>query len=409
MLRLLLILTVALGVASTVVAGENPDIGIALHVQPVGEDCDTHGVSDCFEIVTQWMSTGESLDFFVFVCGHGWTPGSEGFMSARYGLVWPEEWLFVAWRTCVTFPHGTTNGTIAHPGDCVYQEFLACQPALGQPVPVGILTLLPMSPGAVAVIPHGETCTAEVGDCMMGIDVVLPTPLGNGRAGWATVGMLDPGCNPCPCVGEPCYTSLGENPDAAIALHCQEPGGSCDDHGILDCFSIVTAASGTFLDFYVFVCGQGWNPASHGFRTAQYSLAWTENLNFIDWQSCADYTYGAIHQEGDGVYQGWYDCIGPVGPVAAGILSLFATGPGRVSVFEHPVAGWAGVGDCIGGANIVYPLSAHGNGRAGWVDVNMVEGVGCNPCPCVGPPCYSTTAVPEKDGDTWSHVKSLFR
>ena len=307
MYRSLLILVLVLGIAPAVFAGENPDVAIALHVQEPGGDCINHPVYDCYQIVTNWLGPGQTLDFYVFVCGHGWSPGSQGFRTARYGLLWPEDWAFVSWRTCVTFPDGETHGTIAQPGDCVYQEFLECQPPLGAPVAVGILTLLPTSPGAVSVIPHGETCTAEVGDCFWDVDLVLPTPMGNGRAGRVGVGLPGAGCNPCPCVGDPCYTSLGENPDGAIALHGELPGFVCQDHPVYDCFQIVTAISGTVLDFFVFVCGQGWNPESHGFQSAHYGLAWTENLSFVSWVPCADYTYGTIQQEGDGVYQLWYD------------------------------------------------------------------------------------------------------
>jgi hypothetical protein len=246
---------------------------------------------------------------------------------------------------------------------------------------------------------------------MGGIDVVLPTPMGNGRAGWVAVALPEDGCNPCPCVGDPCYTSLGENPDGGIALHAEVPGFTCTDHPVFDCFQIVTAYVGEVVDVFVFICGHGWNPDSHGFQTAYYSLAWTENLSFLNWVPCADYTYGTISQMGDGVYQVWYRCNPPAGhPVAAGILTLAAGGPGRVSVFEHPGCRCAGIGDCVGGANIVYPPDAFGNGRAGWVDVNTMDAFGCNPCPCVGPPCYPATAVERgEESDSWSEIKLLFR
>lgn len=96
-------------------------------------------------------------------------------------------------------------GAIQDPGDYLGQHWEQCVPPSGWPVTVGILTLLPTSPGQVRVITHGGINVARVDDCHGRFDVILPCNVGNGRAGWVSIAIRDPGCNPCPCVGPPCY------------------------------------------------------------------------------------------------------------------------------------------------------------------------------------------------------------
>ena len=89
----------------------------------------------------------------------------------------------------------------------------------------------------------------------------------------------------------------------------------------------------------------------------------------------------------------------------AGILHLNATGSGSIEVIVHGESGTAEVGDCHGETDIVLPCDI-GNGRAGWVTVRGAD-TGCNPCPCVGPPCYPDPSADESG--TWGAIKAMFR
>jgi hypothetical protein len=201
MVRIALIFGFVIGLATTVAAGVNPEIAIALHIDEESLDCDTFWLPDCFAIQTSSLNAGRVIQIDVVICGHGWT--GDGFMGAWYGLTWPEEWgPALGWLSCAPM----TVGTIESPGDYVEQHWPSCIPPVGWPELSGVLTLHAITPGQVLVTIHGERGTAGVDDCHAGFDLVLPCGIGNGRAGWVTVGPgPDAGCNPCPCVGPPCY------------------------------------------------------------------------------------------------------------------------------------------------------------------------------------------------------------
>jgi hypothetical protein len=180
-------------------AGDNPDVAIAVHVDDFDYTCDTFWLPDCFAIQTFYPEMNRTIYFYVLVCGHGWT--GYGYLGLWYGLTWPADWQFVNWLSCAQL----TIGSIEQPGDWVEQWWEVCIPPLGKPEIAGILGLIPTSPGQVKVIEHAMNGTAQVFDCYGEFDIVLPCEVGNGRAGWATVVGPDLGCNPCPCVGPPCY------------------------------------------------------------------------------------------------------------------------------------------------------------------------------------------------------------
>jgi hypothetical protein len=205
MSKLLAVLAFILWFSATASAGDNPEIAIALHIQDYYEPCGTFRLPDCFAIQTQHPAPGE-IFVYVLICGHGWT--GRGFMAARYGITWPAEWgPALGWWSCSDM----VIGSIHEPGDYVDQFWHVCQEPRGFPELAGILQLEAPSPGRVEVIVHGESGTAEVGDCYAGTDIVLPCDLGNGRAGWVTVIGRIPGCNPCPCVGPPCHLPPSAN------------------------------------------------------------------------------------------------------------------------------------------------------------------------------------------------------
>jgi hypothetical protein len=197
--KTILVLALVLGLASSV-AAEKRDYSIALHVQDYYMDCETR-LDNCWAINTYFPTMEIELYIYVMICGHGWAPGSDGFTAASYGITWPQGWTFLNWTACADW----TVGTIQNPGDCVQQHWLTCVPPSGWPVTVGILQLIPTSPGQVLITTHSTLGQARVDDCHGTSDVVLPCNIGNGRAGWVTIVGPDAGCNPCPCVGPPCY------------------------------------------------------------------------------------------------------------------------------------------------------------------------------------------------------------
>ncbi len=186
--------------ASGAVDAQQRDYAIAVHIQDYYMDCQTH-LGDCWAIDTWRLEAGMEVHIYVMVCGHGWGPGSDGFTAAWYGLDWPTDWTFISWVSCADW----AVGTIGLPGDHVEQHWNQCVPPSGWPVTVGILTLVPTSPGQVKVIIHSGIGFARVDDCHGTFETILPCNIGNGRAGWVSIGIREPGCNPCPCVGSPCY------------------------------------------------------------------------------------------------------------------------------------------------------------------------------------------------------------
>jgi hypothetical protein len=200
--------------------------------------------------------------------------------------------------------------------------------------------------------------------------------------------------------------SAGDNLEIAIALHAQGYYEPCGIFQLPDCFAIQTEHWMPGQIFvYVLICGHGWT--GDGFMAAAYGLTWPAEWGPAQgWWSCSDLAIGSIEQPGDGVYQIWVMCQEPRGfPELAGILALDASSPGRVEVIVHADAGTAEVGDCYGGTDIVLPCNL-GNGRAGWVSVEFPD-AGCNPCPCVGPPCHLPPSANEKD--TWGTIKAIYR
>lgn len=207
--------------------------------------------------------------------------------------------------------------------------------------------------------------------------------------------------------GVAAMAAAGENSEIAIALHVQDHYDECLDLPVVpDCWAIQTywAGTGEPIYIYVLVCGHGWT-ASDGFQGASYGLTWPPEWGFGSWESCADLATGIIEHPGDGVDQVWASCLPPLGwAYTAGILQLFPTSPGYVEVVVHPVTGTAEVLDCWGAVDLVLPCVQGGNGRAGWVSVGLADG--CNPCPCVGPPCILPSAT---ESDSWGAIKNLFK
>jgi hypothetical protein len=297
--------------------------------------------------------------------------------------------------------------TIAAGADCVYPDQYGV-------VCVGVVTYLYLgTPGTLDVLPHGlvEPGTGrEVLDCCFLSDFYCIS----GNLG---VGMdpnpPEPGCecdywlNPPPA---------GQNPNVGIALHVDYDGHDCS-YFLPDCNLISTAApfDGGPKDFIVMVCFH-----ENGFCGAQYTLEWPEGWQFVNWQSCAWYDADPFSGvSGDFTYQTWIDCQPPGFPTTIGILTLVPTSPGRVRVwYDMDTGAPTGVWDCavhevngcmVQGFDHILPypeIGGIGNGRAGYVEVG--GGQGCNPCFCVGPPCWPEEPNPVEDS-TWGKIKGMYR
>jgi len=294
--------------------------------------------------------------------------------------------------------------TIAAGADCVYpdENGIVC---------VGVIQYLYLGvSGTLDILPHGQVepgTGREVLDCCYLSDFYCI----GGNLG---VGM-DP--NPpeegCECDYWIYPPEDGQNPNVGIALHVDYDGHDCS-YFLPDCSFINTAApfDGLPKDFIVMVCFH-----ENGFCGAQYTLEWPPGWGFVNWQSCADYDVDPFDGTiGDFTYQAWNDCQPPGFPTTIGVLTLLPTSPGRVRVWFGN--GSAGVWDCANheinacyyqGYNRVLPypeIGGTGNGRAGYVEVG--GGDGCNPCFCVGPPCWPEEPNPVETS-TWGKIKSMYR
>ncbi len=195
MRRLLLVSILVLCVAAMAHAQTLPDIAIALHV----DNNDGTVPSFCNEFVTSWDYMFVPSYFYVMICGHLYAPPAAGFQGVEYGLTWPLDWMWCGWTSYADIAFGD----IVAPGDGTIGAWADCQDET-HPYLAGILCLMPMSPGRVSVTVHPDSGVAQVADCDAVASLVLPIPMGNGRAGWVDV-LMGPGCNPCPCWGPPCH------------------------------------------------------------------------------------------------------------------------------------------------------------------------------------------------------------
>jgi hypothetical protein len=292
--------------------------------------------------------------------------------------------------------------TIAAGTDCVMpdENGIVC---------VGVITYLYLGvPGTLDLLPHPGT-GREVLDCCFLSDY------------YCVAGNLGVGVDPnapepdCECDYWENPPFAGQNPNVGIALHVEYEGHDCS-YFLPDCNLINTAApfDGLPKDFIVMICFH-----ENGFCGAQYTLEWPPGWAFLNWQSCANFDVVPFPGVSGGLtYQAWVDCQPPGHPTTIGVLTLVPTYPGRVRVwYDVPTGVPTGVWDCavheINGCQIQgfdhvlpYPeIGGIGNGRAGYVDVG--GGEGCNPCFCVGPPCWPE-ANPVEDA-TWGKIKSMYR
>jgi hypothetical protein len=377
-MRSLFIGVLALVFAVSAFAGENPDIRIYLDADPNNHLHEIHPLA--------------SETFDVYVCLDCFGPG-----GGTRGTAFLIERTFQGFKLSQTsllggldFGDAEVDGwTLAAGADCVY-------PDADGVVCVGVIQYLYLGvPGYAKILPHPGTGN-EVLDCNFESDYYCVH---------ANLGVSEPpppGDPDCECVAPP-------NPDVGIAVHVDYEGHDCSFH-LADCLFINTAWPfiGEPLDFMIMNCF-----FPEGFTGDEYSIIYPPDWVFLNWQDCSDYQTDPYDgSSGDGVVQWWLNCQpapGPAGgPHTVGILSLIPMSPGRVYVWMHPTTGVAGVYNCSNPPVIdeVLPWETVGNGRAGWVDV--AGGLGCNPCYCVGPPCWPEETNPVEDA-TWGSIKAMYR
>jgi hypothetical protein len=191
MKRVLVVLVLSLCVVP-LAAAQLPDGALAVHVSnspvTVIDDCVTG-------IVTEWPYTypGEILFFHVVICGHMYmSPQNYGFLGAEYDIDISPNGMLLSWEL-----YGDV--WLGEPGMGIQQAWGICQREL-HPYVIGWVMVFVMAPPVtVSIVPHPATGLAGLMDCDVVYWQILPSPPGNGRAGWAVAGDFG-GYNPCPCI-----------------------------------------------------------------------------------------------------------------------------------------------------------------------------------------------------------------
>jgi hypothetical protein len=192
MKRMLVVLVLSLCVVS-VAAAQLPDGALAIHVSdvPVTE------IPDCTDgLVTEWPDVypEQFLYFHVVICGHMYmAPQNYGFMAAEYDIEIGGDGLGI-----LLYWQSFADIWIGYPGEGIVEAWVDCEREL-HPYVIGQLMVLVMMPDVtVSIVPHPATGMAGLADCDSYYWQILPSPPGNGRAGWAIAGDYG-GYNPCPC------------------------------------------------------------------------------------------------------------------------------------------------------------------------------------------------------------------
>jgi hypothetical protein len=170
----LLVTLVPLGLA---LAGNNPQVKVAVHVVPHSSGLDCAGlpaIASCEDITTTCAAAG----FDAFPVFFDLTE----FKGVGYGLCWPDWEASAAWTQCAD----EAVGSIARPGDGLYQTWTECRTQ--RVLVAGWAWIYADGPGIVAVCNHPETHVVEVLDCSLAPD----TPTANYSAGVAGTQGDDP-------------------------------------------------------------------------------------------------------------------------------------------------------------------------------------------------------------------------
>lgn len=190
MKRMLVVLTLTLCVAALATA-QLPDGALAVHVW----DVPVTSLADCTDgLTTEWPDVVpmQIIYFHVVICGHMYmSPQNFGFLSAEYDLEISPNGVLVLWESLA-------DVYIGYPGEGIAQAWVDCEREL-HPYVIGRATVLIMAPPVTAsIVPHPMSGLAGLVDCDYAYWQILPSPPGNGRAGWAIAGGFG-GYNPCPC------------------------------------------------------------------------------------------------------------------------------------------------------------------------------------------------------------------
>jgi uncharacterized repeat protein (TIGR01451 family) len=183
-------------------------------------------------------------------------------------------------------------------------------------------------------------------------------------------------------------TSLcGTSREGLPAIHVlpRDASLTCTDNfpQIEFCEEIVSTEPACEVDFFVVFFGLD---ECQGF---EYGLTWPEEWGSISFVSCSDMTVGAITHPGDGISQTWSECRTD-NLIFTGYGRVDATGPGRISVIEHPTWYAPKVITCHYGA---YPALLSFSG-------GVCGAEGDQPCN-TGPQRVQPT--------TWGAIKAMFK
>jgi len=167
---------------STVLAGNNPDTKVAVHVRPHNAElgCDYGTILTCDDLIV--TEPGFSVDAFpVFF-------DLNEFSGCEYGMWWPDWTYSGAFSNCADL----VTGEIKRPGDGASHDWLSCQTGQWVCVP-SYIWLYADGPGMICVVANPVGGAISLLDCGGGID----EPFATFCAG--VYGYI--GDDPCPPVG----------------------------------------------------------------------------------------------------------------------------------------------------------------------------------------------------------------
>jgi hypothetical protein len=176
----------------------------------------------------------------------------------------------------------------------------------------------------------------------------------------------------------------GNNPDAKCAVHVQAHNAkmNCTKLPAITApeVDIVTTYPGSNFDFF---------PVFYSlteYKAVEYGVSWPADwTSSCTWSGCEDLVIGGIQWSGDGITQTWFACHpGPL--VIPGWGWLYADGPGRVCLVDHPnPQGFLDVLDCAQAFDVL------------------------DTCACAGVYGANGDSVPAIEPTTWGGIKSMFK
>jgi hypothetical protein len=159
----ILVIALVASIASTCLAGNNPEAKVAVHVRPHNAKlgCNVGTIVDCNDII----ETEASFSFDAFPVFYELAE----YLGCQYGLTWPAWAYSAAFTSCSDL----VIGTVVWPGSGAAHTWTTCQ-AAGVAVP-SFIWLYADDPGTICPIPYpdAEPPLLSVLDCAEGLDTPM--------------------------------------------------------------------------------------------------------------------------------------------------------------------------------------------------------------------------------------------